>query len=61
MIDDSNFTHNLRGRSATFTYTTAHKWTLSGNVTKFIIPLIIIFATVDGRLFTFYTMHTRDN
>ena len=38
----------------------AHKWAWSGNVTKFYIPLII-FATVYGRVFKFYTELTREN
>jgi len=49
MIDHSNFTHNLRGRST------------NDDVSKFVIlhPLII-FATVDGRVFRFFTELARE-
>ena len=40
----------------------AHKWAWSGNVTEFVIYIpLIIFATVDGRVFIFYTGLTREN
>ena len=62
MINHSNFTDNLRGRSTKDSYT---RWPISGlgQVTwpnlSFYIPLII-FATVDGRIFKFYTQLTTE-
>jgi len=61
MIDHSKFTHALRGRSAKSHIHDGHKWAWSGNMTKFVILHPLIFATVDGTAFKFYTELKRYN